>query len=64
MQGCRCTGPKARFCLGRYTYERKGIQDWLKMKDTSPMTNEPMESKDLVPNRALRAIIRVLYAPN
>jgi len=46
--------------MHRYTYEMDAIQDWLKSNDTSPMTNEVLESKDLVPNRALQAIIRIL----
>jgi hypothetical protein len=48
--------------LCRYSYEKSAIQDWLRRHDTSPMTNEALESKELVPNRALRAVIRVLYA--
>lgn len=46
----------------RYSYERTAIADWYRSHDTSPMTNEPLESKYLVPNRALLAAIRVFYS--
>ncbi|KAK9909205.1 hypothetical protein WJX75_008707 [Coccomyxa subellipsoidea] len=45
-----------------YSYERGPITNWLQTHNTSPMTNEPLESKYLVPNRALLAAIRVLYS--
>jgi len=35
------------------TYERKSIEDWLLTNDTSPLTNEPLANKFLVPNHAL-----------
>lgn len=47
------------FC--RYSYERTAIKDWFQKHDTSPMTNEVLESKYLVPNLALRAAILVMY---
>ncbi len=48
--------------LHRYSYERDAIKDWLQKHDTSPMTNEKLESKHLIPNLALRAAIRVMYS--
>eukprot|EP01022_Parablepharisma_sp_SALTPOND_P028415 TRINITY_DN70930_c1_g1_i1.p1 TRINITY_DN70930_c1_g1~~TRINITY_DN70930_c1_g1_i1.p1 ORF type:complete len:735 (+),score=55.14 TRINITY_DN70930_c1_g1_i1:89-2293(+) len=39
------------------TYERSAITDWLKTHGTSPITREPMDPKQLVPNRALKATI-------
>lgn len=44
-----------------YSYERDAIKEWLQKHDTSPMTNEKMESKNLIPNLALRAAIPVMY---
>eukprot|EP00798_Chlamydomonas_sp_ICE-L_P010746 gene10746-17822_t len=40
-----------------YTYDRKGIEQWLNLKQTSPMTNTPMPSTALVPNHRLRSSI-------
>ncbi|CAL8460599.1 g128 [Coccomyxa elongata] len=45
-----------------YSYERDAIKDWLQKHDTSPMTNEKLESKHLIPNLALRVAIRVMYS--
>lgn len=39
------------------TYERKAITDWLTRSNISPMTNNTLSSKAMVPNRALRAVI-------
>lgn len=39
------------------TYERAAIERWLAQNVTSPMTNTPLTSTDLIPNRALRSII-------
>ena len=39
------------------TYERREIHRWLRQKQTSPMTNLPLGSCDLVPNRALKDAI-------
>jgi small GTP-binding protein len=40
-----------------HSYDRSAIEAWLKRKQTSPLTNEPMESAQLMPNRALRSAI-------
>ena len=38
-------------------YERQAIEAWLKNNDTSPITNEPLPLKLLIPNHPLRAMI-------
>eukprot|EP00798_Chlamydomonas_sp_ICE-L_P010749 gene10749-17826_t len=40
-----------------YTYDRRGIEQWLSKKQTSPMTNAAMPSTTLVPNHGLRSSI-------
>ncbi|GJP41441.1 hypothetical protein CLOM_g1119 [Closterium sp. NIES-68] len=40
-----------------HTYEKEAIESWLERSDRSPMTNEQLPSKDLVPNHAVRAMI-------
>lgn len=40
-----------------FTYEREAIERWFKSSNSSPLTNEELESKLLVPNRRLKAII-------
>ena len=40
------------------TYERDAIEQWLASNSTSPMTREPMESTKLLPNLALKTLIR------
>lgn len=37
-----------------HTYERAAIQRWLRDHNTSPQTNRPLPSKQLLPNIALR----------
>jgi hypothetical protein len=37
-----------------HTYNRANIEKWLEEHDTSPLTNEPLESKALFPNMAMR----------
>eukprot|EP00659_Diplonema_papillatum_P018013 gene18013-27738_t len=40
-----------------HVYEKSGITAWLMSHDTSPNTNKPLESKNLIPNIALRKAI-------
>ena len=41
-----------------YTYERSSIQRWFNSgKNTSPLTNEPLSSTDLIPNRVLKDLL-------
>ena len=41
-----------------YTYEREVIEEWLKLHDTSPLTNEILKDKKLEPNAELKKFIR------
>lgn len=42
-----------------YSYERTAISRWLESgKDTSPMTNEPLEHTLVLPNRTLQLLIQ------
>lgn len=43
-----------------HTYERSAIENWLfkQNKDTSPMTNEKLKSKELTPSHTLKSMIR------
>lgn len=43
-------------------YERSSIQQWLQTKNTDPLTNLPLESKTLIPNRPLRTLIEQFVA--
>ena len=40
------------------TYEREAIQSWFKKSPTSPVTSEYMDSQELLPNHAMRSIIK------
>ena len=44
-------------CADGMTYERAYIESWLLAHDTSPLTNQPLASKMLVPNIALKQAI-------
>ncbi|XP_072020781.1 WD repeat, SAM and U-box domain-containing protein 1-like [Amphiura filiformis] len=45
-----------------YSYERSSIESWLRGgTNTSPMTNAPLTSNHLTPNRSLKMIIQRLY---
>ena len=41
-----------------FTYEREAITEWLRTKDTSPVTGATLESKTLYSNLSLRSMIR------
>ncbi|GJP81235.1 hypothetical protein CLOP_g11399 [Closterium sp. NIES-67] len=41
-----------------HTYEQEAIRSWLETSDMSPMTNQKLPSKDLVPNHAVRSMIQ------
>ena len=45
------------FAADGHTYERSAIETWLKTRQTSPLSNERLAHKQLVPNRALKALI-------
>lgn len=40
-----------------FTYEYSSINTWLENKNTSPMTNQTLDNKFLIPNHALRSAI-------
>ncbi|PKA60705.1 Putative U-box domain-containing protein 53 [Apostasia shenzhenica] len=40
-----------------YTYDRKAIDTWLEVNETSPMTNLPLPNKNLIPSHSLRSAI-------
>ncbi|CAN7014418.1 hypothetical protein IGI04_013175 [Brassica rapa subsp. trilocularis] len=40
-----------------YTYDRHAIEKWLEEHDTSPMTDSPLNNKDLLPNYTLYTAI-------
>lgn len=45
-----------------YTYERSAIENWLRAgRNTSPMTNAPLTTTQLTPNRSLKMIIARIY---
>lgn len=46
------------FAADGHTYERSEIERWLQTKNTSPLTNEVLPHKTLVPNHNLRSQIK------
>ncbi|XP_010443973.1 PREDICTED: U-box domain-containing protein 52-like [Camelina sativa] len=40
-----------------YTYDREAIEEWLRVKDTSPVTNLPLPNKNLLANYTLYSAI-------
>ena len=45
------------FATDGHTYERSAIDRWLRSHNTSPTTNEPLESAALLPNHAMKSQI-------
>ena len=43
-----------------HTYSRPAIQSWLQKHQTSPMTNETLDTAQLIPNIALRQLIKMI----
>lgn len=43
-----------------FTYERSAIEGWLAQNNKSPMTQQPLLHRDLVPNLTMRAAIKLL----
>ena len=41
-------------CEDGNTYERTAIEEWFRLHDTSPLTNEHLRSKGLIPNRRIK----------
>ena len=44
-------------CADGFTYERSAIDEWLRSHNTSPKTNEQLETRNLIPNRNLKILI-------
>lgn len=65
-QGCLCPVLQATLqdpviCSDGHTYERAAIAAWLVDHDTSPVTNEKLPHKQLIPNHGVRAVITTLH---
>ena len=45
-------------CSDGYTYDRTSIEMWLRAHGTSPMTNAPVKDNVMIPNLAMKEIIR------
>ena len=46
------------FAADGHVYDRASIDSFLETHDTSPLTNEPLATKSLTPNDALRSRLR------
>lgn len=47
-------------CIGDgHSFEREAIARWQGGSNVSPVTGEPLHTKDLVPNYALRSMIEL-----
>lgn len=49
-------------CCDGHTYERAAIEMWLRNNSRSPKTNQPLSSRQLIPNHALRSSIEAMSA--
>lgn len=49
-------------CCDGHTYERVAIEMWLRNNSRSPKTNQPLASRELIPNHALRSSIEAMSA--
>jgi len=47
-----------------HTYQRSAIEQWLETNSTSPKTNKELPSKQLIPNLALKSVIRTWMEKN
>ena len=43
-----------------HTYERSAITDWMSRNSTSPLTGDPFEHNNLVPNYAFRSVLDIV----
>ena len=43
-------------CNGQ-TYEKEAIEEWFKISDKDPLTNEKLRSKELIPNYLIKSLI-------
>jgi serine/threonine protein kinase len=44
-------------CADGHSYDRATIEEWLRLHNTSPLTNQPLPNKHLLPNHTLRKMI-------
>ena len=51
-------------CCDGHTYEREAIEMWLRNNSRSPKTNQPLATKEVFPNHALRSSIEALVELN
>ena len=51
------------FAADGHSYERANITAWLASHETSPLTNEALPHKMVVPNHALKALIWAFKDP-
>eukprot|EP00607_Mallomonas_marina_P006469 CAMPEP_0182430482 /NCGR_PEP_ID=MMETSP1167-20130531/41019_1 /TAXON_ID=2988 /ORGANISM="Mallomonas Sp, Strain CCMP3275" /LENGTH=184 /DNA_ID=CAMNT_0024615643 /DNA_START=711 /DNA_END=1265 /DNA_ORIENTATION=- len=51
-------------CSDGFSYERSAISDWLKIRNTSPKTNEILPNTTLIPNKILKNMITEWIANN
>jgi hypothetical protein len=47
-----------------FTYERQHIEDWIRRTGVSPMTSEPLQVEDMIPNILIRQIIESSLLPH
>jgi hypothetical protein len=47
------------FAADGFTYERRNIEEWFKTTSESPVSNEPLPHKNVVPNHQLHGEIEV-----
>ena len=54
---------RAALCVGDgHSYEEAAISQWLQMRGTSPVTGQPLATRELLPNHALRQMIQAAAA--
>lgn len=44
-----------------HTYERRAIEEWMTRSTRSPLTNDVLDPRALVPNHALRAVLEAMH---
>jgi serine/threonine protein kinase len=44
-------------CADGHSYDRAAIEEWFRFHNTSPLTNQPLPNKHLIPNHTLRKMI-------
>jgi hypothetical protein len=44
-------------CADGHSYDRAAIEEWLRLHNTSPLTNQPLPNKHLIPNHLAKMMI-------